>query len=417
MDEAEKQGRQTRGGDFKKRGAVVQYFMVKNYPDRPIKDDRPSAEDTDMQIDGMGKTVSKSSDLTSKAQQQATQSQSASSSEQSDQVSLHNRPKWAQVLIQQALQFSLELNGNQYQAPKQSEEVTPDTLFDYEEVAKNVLQFVTGRLGAARADGKDDDSLTSMMEQARKGVDMGFADAKKMLGKDATDNEDIKTGIDQSYKLIKEGLDQFEKEFFGKVSPTEQAAVEMASRQQGYLEIETREGDKVVLRFNDSWQFKNDQGNQGSRVSFQNSQNFSFALQGELSDEEMSSIGDLVKGIDDLGESFFSGDLDKVADKANGLGLDNSQLASFSLSLKQQNRISQTYQGNKNNTLQETLKPLASYLPKLEQVQNQADQTLTPDSQTALTQSVLAAQGQSSDQTSRFLGFNQRMLEALRQLG
>lgn len=417
MDEAEKRGRQTRGGDFKKRGAVVQYFMVKNYPDGPIKDDRPSAEDTDMQIDGMGKTVSKSSDLTSKTQQQATQSQSASSSEQSDQVSLHNRPKWAQVLIQQALQFSLELNGNQYQAPKQSEEVTPDTLFDYEEVAKNVLQFVTGRLGAARADGKDDDSLTSMMEQARKGVDMGFADAKKMLGKDATDNEDIKTGIDQSYKLIKEGLDQFEKEFFGKVSPTEQAAVEMASRQQGYLEIETREGDKVVLRFNDSWQFKNDQGNQGSRVSFQNSQNFSFALQGELSDEEMSSIGDLVKGIDDLGESFFSGDLDNVADKANGLGLDNNQLASFSLSLKQQNRISQTYQGNKNNTLQETLKPLASYLPKLEQWQNQADQTLTPDSQTALTQSVLAAQGQSSDQTSRFLGFNQRMLEALRQLG
>ena len=30
---------------------------------------------------------------------------------------------------------------------------TPETLFDYETVADNVLQFVTGRLGAARADG------------------------------------------------------------------------------------------------------------------------------------------------------------------------------------------------------------------------------------------------------------------------
>ena len=36
-----------------------------------------------------------------------------------------------------------------------------------------------------------------MMEQARKGVDKGFGDARKQLG-DWADNRDIKTGMDQA---------------------------------------------------------------------------------------------------------------------------------------------------------------------------------------------------------------------------
>ncbi|MFR9721483.1 DUF5610 domain-containing protein [Aeromonas diversa] len=366
-----------------------------------------------MQIDGVAKTLAQGSDLAHKAKAQAATGETQSQ-DRTDQVSLHGRPKWAQVLVQQALQFSLELNGAKYQAPKQTEEVTPDTLFDFEEVSKNVLSFVTGRMGMARADGKDDDSLTKMMEQARKGVDMGFAEAKKMLGDYATDNEDIKTGIDQSYKLIQEGLDQFEKEFFGDISPTEMASIEMASRQQGSLEIQTKDGDKVVLRFNDSWQFKHDQGDKGSKVSFQNSQSFSFSLQGDLSDEEMGAIGKLIKGIDELGQSFFSGNLDELMGKVGDLQLDDSQLVGFSLKLKQHSKMSAAYQGN---TLQDALKPLADYLPKLTDWQQQADQQLPPDSQQQLTQSVLGAQGHDVAEQERFTGFNQRLLDALRLLG
>ena len=89
---------------------------------------------------------------------------------QGEEVSLNKPPKWAQVLIQQALQFALEINGQHYQAPRSQEfklespeAITPETLFDYETVADNVLQFVTGRLGAARADGKSDADLAEMM--------------------------------------------------------------------------------------------------------------------------------------------------------------------------------------------------------------------------------------------------------------
>ena len=141
-----------------------------------------------MQIDGMGAAQPKGVGIAPKSPQQA-ESKPAGSGEE---VSLNKPPKWAQVLIQQALQFALEINGQGYKAPKVQEpqEITPETLFDFQSVADNVLQFVTGRIGAARADGKSDDDLTKMMEQARKGVDKGFGDARKQLG-DWADNEDI----------------------------------------------------------------------------------------------------------------------------------------------------------------------------------------------------------------------------------
>ncbi|ATU99714.1 DUF5610 domain-containing protein [Aeromonas salmonicida] len=367
-----------------------------------------------MQIDGVGLAQPKGVGVSPKAPQQAQEKQASSGEE----VSLHQPPKWAQVLVQQALQFALEINGQRYQAPKakEPEVVTPETLFDFQSVADNVLQFITGRLGAARADGKSDDDLTEMMEQARKGVDMGFGAAREQLGDWATENEDIKTGIDQSYKLIQDGLEEFEKEFFGKVSTTEMGAAEMASRQQGYLEIQTKDGDKVVLRFNDSWQVKSENSESGSQFSLKSSQSFSFSLEGDLSSDEMDSIGKLIKGIDDLAGNFFSGNFEDLLKKAGELKLDDSQLASYSLKLKQSVKLSQTYQGA--SSLQDLLKPLADYLPKLNQVQQQADTLLPESQQQALTPAVLAARGQNEPaQVNSFTSFNQRMLEALRMIG
>ncbi|MGU5687078.1 DUF5610 domain-containing protein [Aeromonas caviae] len=367
-----------------------------------------------MQIDGMGAAQPKGVGIAPKSPQQ-TESKTA---DKGDEVSLNKPPKWAQVLIQQALQFALEINGQGYKAPKVQEpqEITPETLFDFQSVADNVLQFVTGRIGAARADGKSDDDLTKMMEQARKGVDKGFGDARKQLG-DWADNEDIKTGMDQSYKLIQKGLDEFEKEFFGKVSTTDLGDARMASRQQALLEIETRDGDKVMLRFSDSWQFKSQSDGGGSQFSLKSSQSFDFSLEGDLDSAEMDAIGTLVKGLDELAGQFFKGgDGKTLADGLNGLQLDDSQLVSYSLKLKQSAKLSQTYQGA--SSLQESLEPLADYLPRLSRLQQQADALLPPSQQEALTPTVLAARGQDgATQGAGFMGFNQRMLEAMRLLG
>lgn len=334
-----------------------------------------------------------------------------------EEVILSRAPRWAQALVQQALQFHLQLNGKGYQAPRAEppEEITPQTLFDFQAVADNVLQFVSGRLGAARADGQSDDQLTEMMAQARKGVEMGFADARKQLGDKATDNEDVKTGIDQSYKLIQQGLDEFEQTFFGQVSELERASAEMASRQQGILEIETREGDKVLLRFNDSWQLKSREQGNASQFSLKLSQSFSFSLEGNLGDAELTAIGDLVKGLDSLADSFFNGKLDQSLDAGQLPGLDDGQLVAYSLRLKQSSRLGQHYQGN--STLQQRLAPLADYLPRLADWQQQADGVLAQSQQQALTPAVLAARGDDGEQGARFVATNRRLLDAYRLLG
>ncbi|MBP0603672.1 DUF5610 domain-containing protein [Aeromonas sanarellii] len=371
-----------------------------------------------MQIDGMGAAQPKGVGTAPKSPQQT----ASKAADKGEEVSLNKPPKWAQVLIQQALQFALEINGQHYQAPRSQEfklespeAITPETLFDYETVADNVLQFVTGRLGAARADGKSDEDLVEMMAQARKGVDMGFGDARKQLG-DWADNEDIKTGMDQSYKLIQEGLESFEKEFFGEVSTTDLGAARMASRQQAFLEIETRDGDKVMLRFSDSWQFRSRNDGSGSQFSLKSSQSFDFSLEGDLDGAEMEAIGTLVKGLDELAGQFFGGtDGKTLADRLAGLQLDDSQLVSYSLKLKQSAKLSQAYQGA--HSLQESLKPLADYLPRLSRVQQQADALLPAAQQQALTPAVLAARGQDGATGAGFMGFNQRMLEAMRLLG
>jgi len=129
----------------------------------------------------------------------------------------------------------------------------------------------------------------------------------------------------------------------------------------------------------------------------------------------MDSIGKLVKGIDGLAGDFFSGNLDDVLKKAGDLKLDDTQLASYSLKLKQSVKLSQTYQGA--HSLQDLLKPFADYLPKLDEVQKQADAVLPESQQQALTPAVLAARGQTDPaQVSSFTSFNERMLQALRML-
>ncbi|WP_265499048.1 hypothetical protein, partial [Providencia rustigianii] len=139
-------------------------------------------------------------------------------------------------------------------------------------------------------------------------------------------------------------------------------------------------------------------------------------LEGDLSSDEMDSIGKLIKGIDDLAGNFFSGNFEDLLKKAGELKLDDSQLASYSLKLKQSVKLSQTYQGA--SSLQDLLKPLADYLPKLNQVQQQADILLPESQQQALTPAVLAARGQNEPaQVNSFTSFNQRMLEALRMIG
>jgi hypothetical protein len=130
------------------------------------------------------------------------------------------------------------------------------TLFDFEEIARNVLKFVGGAIKHAQNKGADDLALTSLFEQARSGVLKGVAMAEKDLGGIMSD--EIKAGIASSRNVIEQGLQKLQDEIFGQAvaSQTQQTQKVQISQQASYqrsdsgeLSIYTLDGDEVNIRF------------------------------------------------------------------------------------------------------------------------------------------------------------------------
>lgn len=137
--------------------------------------------------------------------------------------------------------------------PEQEE---PSSLFDFEEVARNVLRFVGGVITGARDSGVDEEELNSLFEQARSGVAQGISLAERDLG--GLLNDEISEGIENSRNRIEEGLQALEQEIFNP-QPSESddnlsqvsisQSLQAASQNSGELTIRTRDGDEVFVSF------------------------------------------------------------------------------------------------------------------------------------------------------------------------
>lgn len=76
----------------------------------------------------------------------------------------------------------------------------------------------------------------------------------------------------------------------------------------------------------------------GSRVQGQSAQSSQFAIsvQGELDEDELGAINDLLSQVGDLSETFFSGNVEEAFEMALEIGFDESEIARFTLDLKQE---------------------------------------------------------------------------------
>ena len=123
-----------------------------------------------------------------------------------------------------------------------------------------------------------------------------------------------------------------------------------------------------------------------SSVFFERS-NFSFSVEGELDEDELRAIGELVSDTASLATEFFDGDIDAAFEQALELGFDETELTGFALQLDsiQQTRVTQTYQSvsefsDSNETNQQervsSVRPVADYLSDLLSVFEQSRQLL-----------------------------------------
>ena len=329
-------------------------------------------------------------------------------SSQATQVTVSQTRVGSTVLVS-SLEQEVVLNERRFDNRQFDKAEENKSAFDFEKVASNVLKFVGGVVRGAAKGGADEAQLTDLIGQARSGVAKGIALAEKDLA--GFMNPEITDGIRNSKEAIGEGIDNIEKEvlspFRGTMEVGASLSAQYAQSQSGGLKITTKDGDEVEINFGQSRQYQysaseritssvNSNGDANApaapqsdvvaqrslNVQFSEYRGISFSVQGELDDDELGAISDLVKQITDVSKSFFKGDLDTALDKALELGYDEKELAGFALKLNSREVVSEKISAYKevsdgdSSELKKYMRPIKEYMDELKSLNQLLDTTL-----------------------------------------
>ncbi|WP_165666512.1 DUF5610 domain-containing protein [Metapseudomonas otitidis] len=246
-------------------------------------------------------------------------------------------------------------------AGKTQDDYTPD------KVAGRILDFVGGRIQAEAANGADPEKLQKMLDQARQGVEKGFAEAKKILQGMGVLGGKIASDIEDTFQRVQDGLDRIGSTYglggtpAGDTSSVSRAAVSaststLVARSSTFdLEVTTREGDTLkisIAQASANWSSTSasasstrTSGNGGTSISTSAQVSassgslqiggWSVQIEGNLNDDEKAALTDLLGQVQDISSKFYSGDLSGAFDRALALNMNGDQLASMSLNLSQ----------------------------------------------------------------------------------
>ena len=292
-------------------------------------------------------------------------------------------------ILAQALSVEFSLNaqgdGSFNRASNQtSNSFRPPSPLD---VANKVLGFVENRLNSELESGADSERISSLISQAREGVQKGFSQARKDIESLDLMTEKLGSEIDKGFTKINQGLDEFDERF----SPENSNAAGVEERREDQNEVPvrrqvgvvsgsqyqqetvshsdsevinsvgfsgrsvsqsesdfsliTQDGDTVTIRFAQSGSEQFQLEGQSFLYSAGQSQAFQIEINGELDDGELTAITDLLAQVGQVSELFFEDRFQDAFAAALNVGFDASEIASFSLDLSQsQYQEVQTYE-------------------------------------------------------------------------
>ena len=311
-----------------------------------------------------------------------------------------------------------------------AESITPFE-FDFEEVAKNVMGFVSEYVGAAKAGGASDSELKELMAQARAGIDSGFEMARDELSGIGILDPELEEGIDKSYDLLQDGMKELDDQLFGAPAVGPQGLATIGASTSYYesestsLSLTTVEGDEVELVFSSSASAAMQHSAEGKSSQFNQSQSFSFEVKGDISEEEYKAISALVNDVSKLADNFFNGDVEKAWQQAQELGFDDSQIAGFAMELKEvkQVQITRHYAGvaelgDKGGKPANPLAEASGYLKDLQSIAKESEELLSGDGLQSLMDKVVETgfdlnEQMLKQQQQAFADFNKRLLNAV----
>tara|TARA_R110002051_G_scaffold1377_1_gene7835 strand:- start:1550 stop:2689 length:1140 start_codon:yes stop_codon:yes gene_type:complete len=297
-------------------------------------------------------------------------------------------------------------------------------LFDFDEIVKNVLDFVSSAVNKAKANGADDEKLKDMLGDARKGVQIGIDDAVDELKGTGVFNDDMEEGINKSKEGIYNGLDKFEESLFNpqpaSVNISQAQYVSMTSNAE--YKFTTAEGDEVSISFADAFESQSASGYQqnSNSESFASSSSqsrqvsFSMSVNGDLNEQEQEAINAMMEDLQDLSKTFFGGDLDEAFEQAQELSLDSDQLVAFSMDLRQTKTIAtvKSYEEYKPAPEKQVAEGLAPFNDDLKNAFEKAGE-LGLQNQLA---GILQWLNQDQEQIDKLVDYTKSMFENLNQL-
>jgi hypothetical protein len=248
-----------------------------------------------------------------------------------------------------------------------------------EKVAGNILGFIERRLVQDQAEGASSEKLQERLAAGLSGFKKGFAQAEEQLKALAVLSPSIKADLDKTQGLVLQGIDSLQEKLnqglsllpaANAPSSTIKSAASETKTQAGLnvkgipvgvalaaqqtqavkfdaidygraeardfrFEVTTKEGDKVTINASASYGANVNRSGNTLTASYSESQAFSLSIEGDLNEEELNSISNLLSKVNTLAEQFYAGDIESAFNQAHNLGLDDNQIAGYALNLSQ----------------------------------------------------------------------------------
>lgn len=390
-------------------------------------------------LKGLG---SSTASYASQSRNQGTQSSGAQAIKQwgADDYSPSSSSYRSMGLVQQSIsaRLSASFSTPNANASEQANVSTSkqDNDFSPEKVAQRILSHVGNYMEKLQQKGADDERLAAVFETAQDAVQKGMEDAKdKLEALGWLNNTGVQQGIDDTQSLLDEGFDALKKAFFEEVDSVSGVSMmsETSYRREDYSQIQmtTQEGDVVSLNLyslsataqGESASMTENGLNYSRYESSTQAFAFDFSVEGDLNDDELAAIQDMMKSVGEVSDLFYGGDVAGALQKGFDMGFDASQLASFSMTLQtsQTMKSSQAVSAyGQNSGMRSIQEPLGQYRQALEDAVQKSSELFDDFRQVVETtlsdiMSMREEQAQTMEDLRQVFEYQQQMIDRISQ--
>ncbi|MDU0113579.1 DUF5610 domain-containing protein [Psychrosphaera aquimarina] len=307
--------------------------------------------------------------------------------------------------VQQSVGQSIDSEQNQIQK-QMAEKALEQQEKRADVAANNILKFIELRLQQDKKDGATLEQLSSRIDAGLEGFELGYKQANEALGQLNLLNPELESEISLTQSKVLEGIEQLKQTYLGavpedtdvsedtnvtddpnndmpksaSVTSTQQFVQGQQSTQANEFSFDlvTADGDKVTIytsalmaRKNESGYSSSLQNGQLVEMAYQSyseikQSEFMFSVEGDLDEDELVAINNLLNNVNDLAKDFYSGDVETAFNKALSMDYDAAEISEFSISLTQIKNFTayKAYQTDTplfNANAIDDLKPLAEF--------------------------------------------------------